>query len=190
MKIYFKKFLKQAKLTQEDVALYFKHKKIPAHTTLLFEGDVADHIFFIEEGALRLWHNNDGQDITMQFFFENQIVTSFESFYSGEESVFSIESLAETEIYTLSKKDWLKLKNKYPALNEIFITIIAQRFIDYSELFLSRIKDTPEKRYKDLLQQNSLILSRVPDYYIASYLGITPVSYSRIKHRVKKDLEN
>lgn len=62
--------------------------------------------------------------------------------------------------------------------------------MEYSKLFLSRIKDTPKKRYLELFEQQSIILQRVPDYYIASYLGITPVSYSRIKQRVKKELKN
>lgn len=123
----------------------------------------------------------------MQFFFENQIVSSFESFYTEKESVFSIESLEETHLYILSKKNWITLLKKYPQLNNIFTTILAQRFMDYSKLFLSRIKDTPEERYIDLVRQHSVILKRVPDYYIASYLGITPVSYSRIKKRVKEE---
>ncbi|WP_461198846.1 cyclic nucleotide-binding domain-containing protein [Enterococcus sp. N249-2] len=55
-------------------------KTIPAHTTLLYEGDIADNLYFIHSGALRLWHNVDGKDITFQFFFENQIVASYESF--------------------------------------------------------------------------------------------------------------
>lgn len=187
MENFFNNLLMKANIDWNDVSSLFIRKNIPSHTTLLYEGDVSNHIFFITKGSLRLWHNDNGQDITMQFFFENQIVSSFESFYSGEESVFSIESLEETNLYILSKKNWTKLLKEYPRLNHLFTTIIAQRFMDYSKLFLSRIKDTPEERYIDLVRQHSVILKRVPDYYIASYLGITPVSYSRIKKRVKEE---
>ncbi|MEY8661668.1 hypothetical protein AALT52_01985 [Ligilactobacillus faecis] len=62
--------------------------------------------------------------------------------------------------------------------------MITQRFTDYIDYFLSRLKNTPEKRYQELKTKRPDILARVPNYYIASYLGITPVSLSRIQKRV------
>jgi len=66
---------------------------------------------------------------------------------------------------------------------DIFQKLVFQRFSIYSHLFLSRIKDTPQERYEDLLQNNPEIIKRVPQHYIASYLGITSVSLSRIRKR-------
>ena len=190
MKPSFISILKQAGISWSDISSFFYKRNIPAHTTLLYEGDIARNIYFISKGALRLWNNDDGRDITFQFFFENQIVSSFESFYLEEESIFSIESLEETALYVLSKKNLNLLLEKYPVVNDLFTRAIAERFMDYSKYFLSRIKETPEERYSSLVQQNSIILNRVPNYYIASYLGITPVSYSRIKKRLEKNGRN
>jgi CRP-like cAMP-binding protein len=64
-----------------------------------------------------------------------------------------------------------------------FQDFIFQRFRNYAQLFLSRIKDSPQERYENLLENHSEIIKRVPQHYIASYLGITPISLSRIRNR-------
>jgi CRP-like cAMP-binding protein len=130
-----------------------------------------------------MWFNKDGKDITTQFFFEGQAVASIESFSSGQPSLFSIESIEPTVICSLSREDFEQLPQYIPELKEGFQQIIFQRFRNYAQLFLSRIKDTPRERYDDLLKNHPEIIKRVPQHYIASYLGITPISLSRIRNR-------
>ncbi|MCG7338880.1 Crp/Fnr family transcriptional regulator [Staphylococcus sp. ACRSN] len=151
--------------------------------TVLYEGDVANSIYIVKKGALRLWHNDDGKDITLQFFFENQFVSSFESFYLQQPSDFSIETIEDTVLIEINRQTFDTLIDKEPDINKEFIAFMSKRFINYMHLFLSRIKNSPELRYQELLQNNSEIIKRVPDHYIASYLGITSVSLSRIKNR-------
>ena len=182
-------FLKEIPGIEENwnqIKHLFIEKNVPSKTTLLSEGMVSKYIYFINKGALRLWNNDDGRDITMQFFFEGQVVSSFESFYLCKNSQFSIESIEDSNITLLSKESLDLLSDKFPSVNNYITDIICKRFIDYTNFFLSRIKDSPEKRYYDLLENNSELIKRVPHYYIASYLGITPVSLSRIRNRIKK----
>lgn len=162
---------------------YLTTKTIPAKTTLLYEGDIAQNIYFVQKGLLRLWNNNDGDDITFQFFFEDQIVSSFESMYTNQPSSFSIESIEETTVKVLTREKMAELLNGHKELRELFTQIICQRFIDYTHYFLSRIKENPQERYHELIEKQPQILKRVPQYYIASYLGITPVSLSRIRNK-------
>ena len=75
------------------------------------------------------------------------------------------------------------LLSTYPELKDKFQSFIFQRFSNYARLFLSRIKDTPQERYEDLVKNQPNIIKRIPQHYIASYLGITPVSLSRIRNR-------
>ncbi|MHC9536673.1 Crp/Fnr family transcriptional regulator [Dellaglioa sp. BT-FLS60] len=168
-----------------EIHALFTHEKVSAKETLLFEGEVAENIYFIESGALRLWNNDEGKDISFQFFFENQVVASFESFYLGEPSQFSLESLEPSDLMVLSKAHLDELIQKYPEINEDITKIFAGRFMEYTNYFLSRIKENPVDRYLSLVENQPMILKRVPDYHIASYLGITPVSLSRIKNRTK-----
>lgn len=164
----------------------FVKKEIPAKTTLLNEGDIANKIYFINRGVLRLWNNCDGKDITFQLFFENQIVSSFESFYLEKPSNFTIESIEDTSIFLIDKINFDILKKKCPSINAYITQHICERFIEYTNFYLSQIKDSPLERYENLLRDNPKIINRIPNYYIASYLGITPVSLSRIKKRIKE----
>lgn len=185
MKDYFFKGIPEIEQNWEHIKHLFIHKEVSNKTTLLHEGMVADYIYFINKGALRLWSNDEGRDITVQFFFERQIVSSFESFYLRKESQFSIESIEDSSITMLSKDSLDMLLKEFPTLNQYITSTICNRFIDYTNFFLSRIKDTPERRYCELLEKEPELLDRVSHHYIASYLGITPVSLSRIRNRIK-----
>jgi CRP-like cAMP-binding protein len=167
----------------EDFRHLFKRETIPAKTVLLKEGEVSERMFYIEKGCIRLSFNKDGKDITFQFFFEGEGVSSAESFKSGEPSLFTIESIEPSIIHILNKKDCLTMIKASPAIKEELEEQTFQRLMYYQKLFLSRIKNSPEERYRELLQHNPHILQRVPQHYIASFLGITSVSLSRIRNR-------
>lgn len=161
----------------------FKEIEIPAKTILLNEGEVSKYAYFIKKGCLRLWFNNKGKDVTFQFFFENEGVSSIESFRSGEPSLFYIESIEPSIILKISKKNFELIFMENPEYRAIINETIFKRLNHYSRLFMSYIKNTPEERYKELLRDYPEIVRRVPQHYIASYLGITSVSLSRIRNR-------
>ena len=161
-------------------------KKIDRGDDLLREGDVATQLYFVERGAVRLWHNDDGRDITVQFFFEGQVVSSFESFYLKKPSLFSITAIEPTTVTVVDGEALRQALEKEPQLMAVFTDYVCHRFIDYTQYFLNRIQDSPEARYQALLASDPALVKRVPKYELASYLGITPVSLSRIRSRVKK----
>ena len=130
-----------------------------------------------------MWFNNDGKDVTLQFFFENQAIASMESFWWRRPSNLTLESVEETELTFISKNDFDALCNLYPDLKDGFMEIMLERMSNYANLFLSRIKDNPRKRYDELLKEHPEIIQRIPQHYIASYLGITPISLSRLRNR-------
>ncbi|MFB6343908.1 Crp/Fnr family transcriptional regulator [Saccharicrinis sp. FJH62] len=164
----------------------FIEDEVASKTVLLNEGEISNNIYFIKKGCLREWFNKDGKDITFQFFFEGQPVASIDSFMNREPSLFTIESIEPTTIHTIGKADFEKLLNIYPAFKTGFQDFIFQRFRNYGQLFLSRIKDTPTERYQDLINNHPEIIKRIPQHYIASYLGITSISLSRIRNRKPK----
>jgi len=175
--------VKNDKSNWERFQNIFVEREIPSKTILLNEGEIASQLFFIKKGCLRMWFNKDGKDITLQFFFEGQAVASIESLLSVQPSLFTIESIEPTSFISISKENFELLHKHYPALKEGFQEIILQRFSNYASLFLSRIKDTPRERYEDLIKNHPEIIKRVAQHYIASYLGITPISLSRIRNR-------
>lgn len=161
------------------------HREIilPARTTLLEAGGTACNFYYVKRGCLRLWFNHDGKDITLQFFLDGQGVASIESFIRDTPSQFSIETITPCVVWEYKKADVLELIEQLPGLKEELYDLIIGRLIDYTHLFLSQIRDTPQQRYENLLKECPEIIEKVPQHYIASYLGITSVSLSRIKNR-------
>ena len=158
-------------------------RQIAARTILLNEGEISTHVNFIKKGCLREWFNKDGKEITFQFFFEGQAVASIDSFLNNQPSLYTIESIEPSTICSVSKDEFDRIYKLCPEFKDGFQALIYQRFKDYSDLFLSRIKDSPKERYDDLILNHPQIIKRVPQHYIASYLGITPTSLSRIRNK-------
>jgi CRP-like cAMP-binding protein len=178
-----KQRLKEKESDLCNYSTLFKEIKIASKTKLVNEGDVIQYIYFVKKGCLRLWFNSNGDDITYQFYMENQAVSGF---LDEKKSMFTLESIEPSTIVIIKKTDFEELLVNIPVLKEEFMNYVFGRLAFYSRLFLSRIKDSPEKRYDLLFKNNPEIIERVPQHYIATYLGITPVSLSRIRNRKKK----
>lgn len=161
----------------------FEKLSIPAKTILLREGEVAKHTYFLEKGCMRIWFNDSGKEITLDFFFDGEGVSSIESFRTGKPGVFYLESLEACIIHRISREDFSFMLNDSAEIKTRIEEVAFQTLFRYQQLFLSRIKDSPEERYRDLEKNRPDILQRVPQHYIASYLGITPVSLSRIRNK-------
>lgn len=85
---------------------------IPSKTVLLEEGKIADKIYLVRKGCLRLFFYNEGKDITFQFFFEGDFVASFDSLYRGTPSSFSLESIEPSEVVSIAKRRFLSQNRK------------------------------------------------------------------------------
>ena len=168
---------------------YQTRLEIPAKTVLLEEGKVSQNYIFIEKGCVRAYFNNKGNDKTVQFFFENEGLTSLESFINNSQSLFTIETTEPSVVYLLPKRYVAKLMDELshePNFVQMILQVAAQRQTHYINEFVSFIRDTPEERYQKLLAERPHIIQRVPQHYIASYLGISSVHLSRIKAKLAK----
>jgi len=168
---------------------YQKRLEIPAKTILLEEGKVSQNYIFIEKGCVRAFFNNNGDDKTVQFFFENEGLTSFDSFTNNVPSLITIETIEPSVVYLLPKKYTLQLVEELtlePEFVQLMLRMFAQRQMHYMNEFFSFIRDTPEQRYQNLLNNRPHIIQRVPQHYIASYLGVSTVHLSRIKSKIAK----
>lgn len=165
-------------------AACFTRLEVPARTLLLREGEVAKRAFFIEKGCLRVWFTSQSKDVTFQFFFEQQTVSSLDSFRQHTPSLFSIETIEPCVVWWLARDDAYQLLADLAASaegREKIAGLLFDRTRHYMEHCLSFIRDTPKQRYQQLLAHAPQVVQRVPQHYIASYLGISSVHLSRIK---------
>lgn len=167
----------------------FHRIEVPAKTILLKEGEVSKKMFLIEKGGIRAWFNNNGKDITSQFFFENETVGSIESFRKNIPSQTTIETIEPSILWWIHKTDLNRIIEEIkeiPQLRDMLIDKIFELTFDYMKYFFSMVKNTPQERYINLLKERPEIIKRVPQHYIASYLGISSVHLSRIKSELAK----
>lgn len=186
----FEQLIKRLPHLEERLRKYeelYQRMEVPIKTILLREGEVSRRSFYVEKGCLRVGFNNHGKDITCQFMFEGQIVSSADSFKKNIPSIFTIETIEPSVIHVLRKRDYeliMKELNQDNAFLKEMVEIIFERQLHYMRECLSLIRDKPEQRYLNSLNEKPHILQRIPQHYIASYLGITPVHLSRIRNKL------
>lgn len=148
---------------------------------LLREGKVCKHLYFLESGAIRGFYNLEGKEITHWFAFAPEFVTSFHSFITASPSVENIQLLEGSVLHSISKEKLDALLNRHPDAERLLRMAYEKYYIRLEERFVNAQFKTAKERYADLLQQTPHIIERVPLGYIASYLGISAETLSRIR---------
>jgi CRP-like cAMP-binding protein len=159
-------------------------KKVAAKTELVSYDKRTDELFFLLKGCIRKYYTKDGEQITIYIMTENNFIGAMDSFITGAKSKETIECLEPCELLTLKRADLDQLYKKIPLMNEFVRKILEQTLIQFQHALASFILDNPEERYTRLLTQHPEILQRVPQHMLATYLGITATSLSRIRKRI------
>lgn len=178
---YFKNFNSLSKEAEEAIAGISNIISIKKNKDLQPIGYTCKTIYFINKGVARIYYHKDGIDITEGFYFENNIIARVESLFTGKPSRKAIQILEDAEIVAIDAIALFKLYDKFPEIERLFRKIFEAGHVDT----LNRIEGiqfhTAEERYKALLNEANDVLKKVPLKYVASYLGITQVSLSRIR---------
>ncbi|MFJ8115470.1 Crp/Fnr family transcriptional regulator [Bacillus mycoides] len=156
-------------------------------TALLRQGDVPSKCYFVLKGCVRQHCiDESGKEVTSNFYTEEQAIANFNHHKQDKLSPHTLTCLEDCLVVVgdlYSEKDMYK---KYSQLEEMTRQMIEYNFGEVQEELTLFITSTPEERYKSLLQKRPHLIDRVPQYQLASYLGITPESLSRIKKRLKQ----
>ena len=147
-------------------------------------GHTCKTIYFIKKGVARIYYFKDGIDITESFFFENSIIARVESLFTGKPSRKAIQVLEDAEIIAINANELFKLYDSFPEIERLFRKIFEAAYVDTVNRIEGIQFHSAEERYKALLAEAPNVIQRIPLKYVASYLGITQVSLSRIRgHR-------
>ena len=164
-----------------------RHRVLTKGDHMLRAGNVADEVFFVHKGLLRYYfndQNDDGQERTGQFFDEGIVVTDTESFLAKVPATQNFEALEKSSIVVLPRN---VLEAGYDADHSIerFGRLMLQEALIGSQRRASRLLTLqPEDRYRRFIESRPEVARRVPQYLVASYLGLTPESLSRIRKRI------
>jgi CRP-like cAMP-binding protein len=163
----------------------FLPKKLRKRQYLLQEGDVCKYNAFVSKGLLRSYTvDNKGTEHILQFAFEGWWIGDIYSFLTGKPSSFNIEALEECELLLLTKTSMDILLEKLPAFERYFRILIQNNLIATQKRLMGTLSETAEEKYTNLMNNFPGCLQRVPQHMIASYLGITRETLSRIRGQI------
>ena len=162
-------------------------KSVRKKRRFISEGKVCDEVGFILDGSFRFYFMKDGIEISNYFSFQNELISSYRSFLKREKSLINIEAMQDSLVICFSYAGLQKLLSdeRIVLKMERFGRTIAEYLICcYEERVIAFVTQSPEERYRALLESGADLMQKIPQHYIANYLGITAVSLSRIRKRV------
>jgi CRP-like cAMP-binding protein len=159
-------------------------QKFQKGNILLRENEVSSKSFFIINGLIRLYYNINGAEKTAYFYTENQFVTAFESYTKKKPSSYYFECIEDCTLAIITYDVEQALLKKFPTLEVLSRLILEEELSIYQNIIASFVTLSPEERYINLIENNSKLLNRIPQYHLASYLRVSPESLSRIRKRI------
>jgi CRP-like cAMP-binding protein len=160
-------------------------KRLLKKQFLLQAGDICKYENYVLEGCLRSFYVDDkGDEHTLHFALEDWWITDLDSFLHLTPAVVYIEALTPVTVLQLDKSSLERLYREVPAFERFFRILHQHAYLAQNKRILNNISMTGEARYLDLLQRYPQLIQSVPQKYIASYLGITPVFLSQIRARL------
>ena len=159
-------------------------RSLRKHELLLRAGDVCRAITFVHSGCLRLFYNIEGVENTVQFFCENAWHTDYGSFLTGRPSSENMQALEACEVVQFHRTDLEQLYLQHPVFERLGRISAENAFMSLGARNAMLTNQTPEERYQQLAHDRPELLQRVPQYHIASFLGIKPETLSRIRKRM------
>jgi CRP-like cAMP-binding protein len=178
---YFRKYHSLSKEAENAIAEISSVIKIKKNQDLQPIGHTCKTIYFINKGVARIYYYKEGADITESFAFENNIIARVESLFTGNPSRKAIQIIEDSEIVAINATQLFKLYDTFPEIERLFRKIIERAYVDTVNRIEGIQFHSAEERYNALLSEEPNILKKVPLKHIASYLGITQVSLSRIR---------
>lgn len=181
------KFIKLTDKEWQMLVPFLEIKRVKKHEYFSTEGKIANEVGFVLEGMLRHFYTKEGEEKTTYFYFENHFVSSYISCITKQPSLLTIEALSDCTIIVFPYDKIYGLFEKSMTWQQFGRLLAEYLAIGLEERMVGLLILSPEERYVELLKGNKKkIMERIPQHYIANYLGITAVSMSRIRNRVLK----
>ena len=179
-----KHFIRISSEEEAIISNLFTESHLKPGEYFLEEGKVCRSVAFIEKGLLRYFVTQDGNEKTIYFSKENEFACNYSSFLPGKPSDTGIQALEETTLYLISYDNLQRLYEDVKEGERFGRLGIEQVFLTSREQIRSLYADPPAARYQQLLAAYPDLVQRIPQYYIASYVGVKPQSLSRIRKRL------
>ena len=176
-------------LSSEELAALTKVMEVRSYdkkVRLIELGQTEEYLHFITKGLLRKYFYKGGQEVITQLAREGELICSSVSFFSDQPSAYVVETIEQSILLSLHKKDLEKLYVQYPKMETLGRLLITDLFLQKEYWELDRIRYDTKERFVRFVLENTDLFRRVPQKYLASYLNIKPETFSRLKHHLSK----
>jgi CRP-like cAMP-binding protein len=163
----------------------FRSKTLKKNTYLLRQGEVCKDLVFVQKGCLRLYYLQDDIEVSVWFAFEESSAIEIYSFISENPSNYFLQAIEDSEVLYLPKMELHQLYQQQPKMQEMMRKFWEDVILNLIQRFTALQTDSAEKRYLDLLKKPEY-LQTIPQKYLASFIGVTPTSLSRIRKQIIK----
>lgn len=168
---------------KQHLAGILKVREFPKKAYLLKAGHISKNICFIGKGLLRCFYIKDNHEVSSWFMKEGDVIVSVESFFAQKESYESIQALEDTLVFYITYAELQAIYRRYPEFNFIGRVLLEKYYMLSEQRLYSLRMQRSQERYDYLFQHHPDLLLRVPAKHLASYLGITEVTMSKIRAR-------
>lgn len=187
--LFFQKFREKVPLTaqeEEHIKSYLTPKKVRKRQYLLQEGDVCKALVFVEKGLLRGYLVDDAGEHIVQFAKEGWTIADLLSFLASEPSSYNIDAIEDSEVILIGKTVHEELLKTVPKYETYFRLLITNAYVALQKRLTRFMKATAEDQYTTFTRMYPDIVQRVPQHMIASYMGLTPETLSRVRKKISK----
>lgn len=184
---YFSRIMPISKEEADAIAATMVIKNYKRGAVLLKEGQISTEVYFVLEGCVRQYFLVEGEEKTANFFTEEQWVISLNSFSNSIPSNHYMACATDAYLVVGNREKEEDLYNRFPKLETISRKVMEKVFAEQQELMATYTTDSPEQRYVKLLNSRPNLFQLIPQYQIASYIGVKPESLSRIRKRISQN---
>lgn len=154
---------------------------------LLKKGQISQSFYFVLQGCVRLYYPVGIEERTAFFYCENEFVSSYESYVHQTPAKHNFQCIEDVEVAKISREQAFVLLEKFPDFEFLARVMMEKELAVYQDIIAAFITLNPEERYRKLMMENPELLQRIPQYYLASFIGVKPESLSRIRKRIVQD---
>jgi CRP-like cAMP-binding protein len=184
LKSFISKYVTLSEGDLADVMSRFKSRTVKKNEFLLQEGDVCTDLVFVQDGCVRLYYLEADVEISVWFAFKNSSAIDIYSFISEKPSNNFLQAIEDTEILYLPKTELNQLYQTLPQMQEMMRNFWEDAVLNLIDRFTALQRDSAEQRYRDLMSKPPY-LQKIPQKYLASFIGVTPTSLSRIRKQIR-----
>lgn len=186
LKKFISRFVTVSGEEMEEITGKFKRKRVKKNDYVLRQGDTCKDFVFVDKGCLRLYYVKDGIEVSVWFAFQPSSAIEVYSFISEKPSDYFLQAIEDSEVLFLPKTELKKMYQSHPKMQEMMRNYWEAVLLDLISRFTALETDSAEKRYLDLIN-NTDYLGNIPQKYLASFIGVTPTSLSRIRKKIIKN---